>query len=98
MHIISFKKLREFFEKDQNSRVAMQDWYKKTSKAEWDDFSDIKKTFNSVDSVGNSRFVFNVKGNHYRIVVKIVFKAKTIYLRWVGNHKEYDKIKNLDKL
>jgi mRNA interferase HigB len=98
MHIISFKKLREFFEKDQNSRVAMQDWYKKTSRAEWDDFSDIKKTFNSVDSVGNSRFVFNIKGNHYRIVVKIVFKAKTIYLRWVGNHKEYDKIKNIDKL
>ena len=98
MHIISFRKLREFFEKDPNSRVAFQDWYKRASKAEWDDFSDVKKTFNSVDSVGNSRFVFNVKGNHYRIIAKITFKAKTIYLRWVGNHKEYDKLKNIDRL
>ncbi len=98
MHIISFRKLREFFEKDTNSRVAFQDWYKRASKAEWDDFSDVKKTFNSIDAVGNSRFVFNVKGNHYRIIAKIVFKAKTIYLRWVGNHKEYDKLKNIDRL
>ncbi|MFA6400985.1 MAG: type II toxin-antitoxin system HigB family toxin [Salinivirgaceae bacterium] len=98
MNVISFRKLREFFEKDQNSRVAIQDWYKRTSKADWDNFSDVKKTFNSVDSVGNSRFVFNVKGNHYRVVAKIVFKAKTIYIRWVGNHKEYDKLKNIDTL
>ena len=48
MHVISFKKLREFFEKDPNSRVALQDWYKRVSKADWDDFSDVKKTFNSV--------------------------------------------------
>jgi mRNA interferase HigB len=98
MHIISFRKLREFFDKDPYSRVALQDWYKRVNKAEWFDFSDVKKTFNSVDSVGNSRFVFNVKGNHYRIVAMIAFKAKTIYLRWVGNHKEYDKLKNIDQL
>lgn len=98
MHLISFRKLREFFEKDPNSRVALQDWHKRATKAEWDDFSDVKKTFNYVDSVGNSRFVFNVKGNHYRIIAKIAFKAKTIYVRWVGNHKEYDRLKNIDIL
>ncbi len=80
MRIISFRKLREFFEKDPNSVVALQDWYKRVCKAEWEDFSDMKKTFNSVDSVGNSRFVFNVKGNHYRIVAKIIFKANVIYI------------------
>lgn len=98
MHIISFRKLREYFEKDPNSRVALQDWYKRASKAEWDEFSVVKKTINSVDSVGNSRYVFNVKGNHYRIVAKIAYKAKTVYLRWVGNHREYDKLKNIDQL
>ncbi len=98
MHIISFRKLREFFDKDPYSRVALQDWYKRVNKAEWFDFSDVKKTFNSVDSVGNSRFVFNVKGNHYLIIAMIAFKAKTIYLRWVGNHKEYDKLKNINQL
>ena len=98
MHIISFRKLREYFEKDPNSRVALQDWYKRASKAEWDEFSDVKKTFNSVDYVGNSRYVFNVKGNHYRIVAIIAYKAKMVYLRWVGNHREYDKLKNIDQL
>ncbi|HBQ81973.1 MAG: addiction module toxin RelE [Bacteroidetes bacterium GWA2_40_15] len=98
MHIISFRKLREFFEEDSNSKVALQDWHKRAGKAEWNDFSDIKKTFNTVDSVGNSRFVFNVKGNHYRIVALILFQIKRVYIRWVGTHKDYDKIKNIDKI
>jgi mRNA interferase HigB len=98
MRIISFKKLRDFFEKDPNSRVALQDWYKRACRADWDDFSDIKKTFNSVDSVGSSRFVFNVKGNHYRIVALVLFQINLVYIRWVGNHSEYNKLKNIDKI
>jgi len=97
MHIISFKKLREFFESDPNSKVALQDWYKRTSKASWDNFSDVKKTFNSVDSVGNSRFVFNIKGNHYRIVAQILFNIKRVYIRWVGSHRDYDNINKINE-
>ena len=95
MHILSFKKLREFIEKEPYSRVALQDWYKKASKAEWQNFAEIKNTFNSV---GRSYYVFNVKGNHYRIVAKIVFEIRTVFIRWVGNHKDYDKIKNITEL
>ncbi len=98
MHIVSFRKLKEFFENDPNARVALQDWYKRTSKANWDNFSDVKNTFNSVDSVGNSRFVFNIKGNHYRIVAQILFTIKRVYIRWVGTHRDYDNIKNIDKI
>jgi len=98
MRIISFKKLREFIDKDPNSRVALQDWYKRASKADWENFSDVKKTFNTTDSVGNSKYVFDVKGNHYRIVAKIAFSIKTVFIRWVGNHKDYTKLKNIDKL
>ncbi len=98
MHIISFRKLLEFFEKDYNSRVALQDWYKRTKKAEWENYSDIKKTFNSVDSVGNSRFVFNIKGNHYRIIAIIIFALKRVYIRWIGNLKDYSKLKDIENL
>lgn len=98
MHIISFKKLREFFEKDVNSKVALQDWFKRTSKANWDNFGDVKKTFNTVDSVGNSRFIFNVKGNHYRIIAVIRFSIKRVFIQWVGNHKDYNRLKNIDKI
>ena len=98
MRIISFRKLREFFEKDPSAKVPMQDWFKITRKAEWENFSDMKKTFNSVDSVRNQRYVFNVRGHHYRIVAKVMFSLKRIYIRWVGNHKDYDRIKDIDKL
>ncbi len=97
MHIISFSKLREFFDKDPDARVALQDWFKRAKKSEWDNFSEMKQTFNSVDSVGNSRFVFNIKGNHYRIVAKVLFTIKRVYIRWVGKHSDYDKIKNIEK-
>nr|WP_315136963.1 type II toxin-antitoxin system HigB family toxin [uncultured Capnocytophaga sp.] len=58
----------------------------------------IKKDFNSVDAVGNGRFVFNIKGNHFRIVVHILFVPKIIYIRFIGTHKEYDRIENIDKI
>jgi mRNA interferase HigB len=98
MHIISFKKLKDFFETDPQARVAMQDWYKRAKKAEWENFADLKDTFNSADNVGNGRFVFNVKGNHYRIIAVVRFVYRRIFIRWVGNHKEYDRLENIDKI
>ncbi|SNU04098.1 mRNA interferase HigB [Prevotellaceae bacterium MN60] len=98
MRIISFKKIREFIEKDSESDVAMREWHKKTEDADWKNFADVKNTFNSVDNVGNDRYVFNVKGNHYRIVAMIIFAIRTVYLRFVGTHKEYDNIKDIQNI
>lgn len=98
MHIISFKKLKDYFSKETSATTALRDWFKITKKAEWDSFADLKNTFNSADNVGNGRFVFNVKGNHYRIVAIVRFKFKKVLIRWVGSHKDYDKIKDIDKL
>lgn len=98
MHIISFKKLREFFLKETNSKVALQDWFKIAEKADWNNFSDLKNTFNSADNVGNNRYVFNVKGNNYRIVAIIRFSIKRVFIRWVGKHKDYDNLKDIHKL
>src|SRR5699024_6506314 len=98
VHVVSFKKLNVYFIKETNAKVALQDWYKRASKAQWNSFADLKNTFNSADNVGNNRYVFNIKGNHYRIVAIVLFKVGRIYIRWVGNHKEYDRIKNIDTL
>lgn len=54
--------------------------------------------FNSVDSVGNKRYVFNIKGNHYRIVAIILFVPKIVYIRFIGTHKGYDKIKDITNI
>lgn len=87
-----------YYTKNPQSKSALEDWFEKTKEAEWKNFSDIKKTFNTVSSVGNNRYVFNIKGNDYRLVVLIKFTVSHVLIRFVGTHAEYDKIKNIEKL
>lgn len=92
MRIVSHKAIKDFTKKHSTSTVALKDWYTKTKRCEWNSFLDIKETFNSVDYVGNERFVFNIKGNDYRLVAIIIFASKKVYIRFIGTHAEYDKI------
>ena len=52
----------------------------------------MRNTFNSVDAAGNDRYVFNIKGNSYRLIALIIFKVRTVFILFVGTHKEYDRI------
>lgn len=90
--IITKAKLIEFYEAEPMAKEPLLGWYHKTLLSDWPDFHTLKQTFNSVDSVGNDRFVFNVGGNKYRIVAMIHFSTRTLYLRFVGTHKQYDTI------
>ena len=92
MVIISKARLTEFYENEHKAKIPLLEWYYKTLFSDWDNFHSIKRTFNSVDIIGNDRFVFNVGGNKYRIVAMIHFSTRTLYLRFIGTHKEYDKI------
>lgn len=83
------------------SKSTLVNYYTKvpqSKKSEWTCFADIKNTFNSVDAVGNQRYVFNIKGNDFRLVVLIQFTPKTVYIRFVGTHKEYDAIKDIQNI
>ncbi len=91
MVIITFKRLREFIDHYPDSKTALFYWYNLVQKADWKNISDIKRDFNSVDYVGNDRYVFNVKGNQYRLVVMIHFDIRTVYVRFIGDHGDYDK-------
>lgn len=75
-----------------DSITVLNSWYELVKQADWSNFSEIKNTFNSVDAVGNDRFVFNIKGNRYRSVVLIFFDIRTVYIRFIGTHAQYDKI------
>lgn len=61
-------------------------------KASWQTPNDIKEQYRSASIVGNNRVVFNIHGNKYRLVVKINYFAQVVYIRFIGTHKEYDKI------
>ncbi len=92
MRIVTLRTIKEYSEKHVNSKFALMDWYEKVARAKWNNLADIKKDFNSVDYVGNNRYVFNIKGNKYRLVVIIIFISGKVYIRFIGTHKEYDRI------
>jgi len=92
MRIFVYRTLVEYYTKYPDSKSALEDWYNKTKEAEWSCFADIKNTFNTVDSAGNKRYVFNIKGNTYRLIAIVLFVPKQVYVRFVGTHTEYDKI------
>jgi mRNA interferase HigB len=92
MRIISRKTLREFWEKYPDARQSLQSWYADVKRAEWKSPSDIKNVYRIASIVANNRAVFNIKANHYRIVVAIQYEFGIVYIRFVGTHPEYDKI------
>ena len=92
MVIISKAVLVDFGIKHADAIEPLNRWYETTKKADWKNFPEMKKTFNTVSTVGNDRYVFNIKGNDYRLVTMIFFDIRTIYIRFIGTHSEYDNI------
>jgi mRNA interferase HigB len=92
MVLISKTILNEFAEDHPEATEPLNIWYNLVKEADWKSFADVKNTFNSVDYVGDNRYVFNIKGNYYRIVALVFFSVRTVYVKFIGTHAEYDKI------
>ena len=92
MRIISTRRIKEYYEREPRSRVALLYWVTVVKRAEWRNAMDVKRDFASVDAIGKQRFVFNIGGNKYRLVVVVQFSHQCVYVRFVGTHKEYDKV------
>ena len=95
MRILSKRTLREFRESSPdyvNSKGQLEAWHAEVEKADWDTPQDVKAQFRSAGILKDSRVVFNIKGNDYRLIVKINYPFRIVYVRFVGTHKLYDKI------
>lgn len=92
MHVVSVKRLREFWEQHADSQSALWSWYREAKAASWKSFEDIKKCHRSADCLPGNRVVFDIKGDHYRLVVRVHYHGGRVYLRFIGTHAEYDKI------
>lgn len=92
MHIITFKRLKECWELHPDVEQPLRAWYQHVERAAWKTPEDIKRDFASASIIANNRVVFNIKGNAYRLVVKIEYRLGRIYIRFVGTHREYDAI------
>lgn len=94
MRVISRKTLKDFYEKPsfKDSKTPLEIWFKEALKANWNSPNDVKSKFKNASILKNSRVVFNIHGNKYRLIVKIHYNLKTIFIRFVGTHEEYDLI------
>jgi mRNA interferase HigB len=92
LRIISKKILRDFWEIYPDSEQQLKAWYQETSKAEWTNPNNLKAEYPSASFLADNRVVFNIKGNHYRLIVKINYDYQIIWIRFIGSHAAYDKI------
>ena len=79
MVIIAKSALVSFAKTHSDALVPLMDWYDTVSEADWATVSDVRTLYNTVDYVGNERFVFDIRGNRYRLIVAIVFSIRTVY-------------------
>jgi len=98
MVVISYSKIRAFITKHPQSTDIMNNWYRIAEKSDWANYHGMKNDFGSADAVGSDRYVFDIGGNRYRVITLIFFKIRTVYIRFVGSHAEYDKIKNASEV
>jgi mRNA interferase HigB len=93
MHVLSLGKLRDFWTKEPQAEKPLKAWFKVVSLVTWNNFAELKTTFGSADAIGDSRVIFNVGGNKYRIVARIAYGPyHRMMIKFLGTHKQYDAI------
>jgi mRNA interferase HigB len=89
MRVISKPRLREFWKGYPEAKLPLENWFRVVSKTDWNSFADVKNTFRSADLFEDC-VVFNIGGNKYRLVAKIRYRTKKVFVRFVLTHSEYD--------
>ena len=73
------------------AKTALLEWYHNCKVASYKNLNELKADFPSISIIGDERVIFNIKGNQYRLIVRIIFDYKVIQIKWFGTHKDYDK-------
>ncbi|MFZ6719676.1 type II toxin-antitoxin system HigB family toxin [Undibacterium sp. Ji49W] len=92
MRVIAKKHLIAYWEKHPDAKVALQAWHDEAIKVQWKSPQDIKAHYASASFVGNNRVVFNIKGNHHRLIVAVAYRFGALYIKFIGTHAEYDRV------
>lgn len=92
MRIIALGTLRIFWRKHADAETPLRSWYATASRAIWRSPADVKVAYRSASFVANNRIIFNIKGNEYRLVTAVHYNRGMMFIRFIGAHREYDKI------
>ena len=97
MRVIAKKILREFWVKHNDAEHQLKTWFKEATKANWKNPNDIKAKYAKASILKSGRVVFNICGNSQRLIVDINYPRQWVFIRFIGTHKEYDKV-DADKI
>ena len=92
MRIIALKALKDFWENYPDSEEALKAWHSVAKKADWKTPGEVKKTYGNASILQEGRVVFNIAGNKCRLIVWINYPYRVVYIRFIGTHKQYDKV------
>ena len=92
MILVNKEKIIKCYEKHRISQSAFEAWVAEAERANWSSFLEIKNRYSSADPLSGSRVVINIKGNKFRLVIKVNYQVHIIEVRFAGTHAEYDKI------
>ncbi len=92
MVVMHRKTIREYIDANAQAAAGLEEWYQIAKAADWASFTDLRSNLPATDLIGGDRFVFNIKGNHYRLLAAIVFKTRTVLIRGIFTHAEYSKL------
>ena len=96
MRVLTKRTLREFWERHPDAEGPLLSWYENAERADWNTPSDLLADSTNVRILRSNRAIFNISGNDYRLVVRIDYQLKRVYVRFVGTHAEYDRINALE--
>ena len=91
------KTLIDFYNIHKETKSQLEAWYYEVKNSDWKNPAEMKEKYGKASIIGGNIVVFNIKGNKYRLVTKINYQMKTVYIKFIGTHKEYDKI-NVEEL
>lgn len=92
MRIIAKRTLREFWKRHPKAKGPLEAWHQEVAQADWATPLSMKAQFRSASVLQDNRVAFNIAGNHYRLVVKINYPYRIVYIRFVGTHADYDTV------
>ena len=92
MRILALRVLRDFWNMHPDAEIPLRSWYAAASRATWRGPADVKAAYRNASFIANNRIVFSVKGNDYRLVVAVHYNRSMMFIRFVGTHREYDRI------
>ena len=92
MRILTFGTLRDYWQRHRDAEEPLRLWYNEARQAHWNTPAEVRERYSNASIVGSNRVVFRIKGNAYRLVVRVDYQYGQVYIRFIGTHAEYNRI------